>query len=513
MHIYGANIGSLFSTVVLMPVSRIAFVRSTVAFLLLGLAALLAIVGAMFWLVGQTQTYSDAVANARQQRAALIDLRGLAQDAETGQRGFLLTGDEGYLKPYLDAESKLPAQLERVRLLWAGDAQAQASLDRLSSIITGKVGELRRTIDLDHAGRRDEAIALVKTNLGRNLMDEARGLFDQLIAIAESRVTAILEQQKLNISYLRWITLAGALAIVVFMGGSVWTVLMYTRQLIRAEAEVAALNAGLEDRVRERTADLARANEEIQRFAYIVTHDLRAPLVNIMGFTSELETSLAAIKAFVDESDAGGEEPVARQARIAAKQDLPEAIGFIRSSTEKMDGLINAILKLSREGRRTLKPESIELAALLRGAAANLQHQAIEAGGQIAIEANVAPLVSDRLALEHVFGNLLDNAVKYHQPGRPLRVRVHARQEGGRRVVVEVSDNGRGVAAQDQERVFDLFRRSGAQDQRGEGIGLAHVRVILRNLGGEIALKSELGQGTTFTVSLPRVLRAPDESI
>jgi signal transduction histidine kinase len=490
-----------------MPVSRIAFVRSTVLFLLLGLAALLAIVGAMFWLVGQTQTYSDTVTNARQQRAAIIDLRGLAQDAETGQRGYLLTGNEDYLEPYLDAEAKLPAQLERVRQLWAGEAGSQGPLERLSTILTGKMSELRRTIDLDHAGRHDEAIALVKTNVGRNLMDEARVLFDQLIGVAESHVTTVVEQQKLNISYLRWITLASVLAILLFMGGSVWTVLLYTRQLVRAEAEVTALNAGLEERVRERTADLARANEEIQRFAYIVTHDLRAPLVNIMGFTSELETSLTAIKAYVDATGAAGEESVAGQARLAVSEDMPEAIGFIRSSTVKMDGLINAILKLSREGRRTLKPERIELEPLLRSAANNLHHQAMEADGEIAIEVSAPPLVSDRLALEHIFGNLLDNAVKYHQPGRPLRIVVRAREEGGRRIAVEVRDNGRGIAAQDQERVFDLFRRSGAQDQRGEGIGLAHVRVILHNLGGEITLKSELGQGTTFTVSLPRDLR------
>ena len=98
-----------------------------------------------------------------------------------------------------------------------------------------------------------------------------------------------MQDQESSITALQWVTIGGALVILLVVGGSAWTIVLYTRQLIAAQREVAALNIGLEARVRERTADLGRANDEIQRFAYIVTHDLRAPLVNIMGFTSELE--------------------------------------------------------------------------------------------------------------------------------------------------------------------------------------------------------------------------------
>jgi signal transduction histidine kinase len=487
-----------------MPVSRIAFVRTTVLFILLGLAALLAIVGMTLWLVWQTQAYSDRVTGARQQRAAVIDLRGLAQDAETGQRGYLLTSNRDYLEPYINAAEKLPGQLERVRTLMAADPEAKHLVERLTTVLSDKMAELKNTIDLHNSGRDDEALVVVKTNHGRALMDEARGIFERLIDVAESKVTDSLEQQRQNISYLRWVTLVSALAIMLIVGGSVWTVLRYTRQLVDAELEVSTLNVGLEERVSERTADLGRANEEIQRFAYIVTHDLRAPLVNIMGFTSELETGLAAVEAYiVNATEDSDQTPVVKDARIAVSEDMPEAIGFIRSSTAKMDGLINAILRLSREGRRALKPEKIDLDELLRAASANIQHQTVEAGGEIEIKAHVPALYSDRLALEQVFGNLLDNAVKYRHADRALSIGVRARMERGRRVLIDVEDNGRGIADQDHERIFDLFRRSGPQDQRGEGIGLAHVRVIVRNLGGEITVKSKLGQGTTFTISLP----------
>ncbi|MBU2092106.1 MAG: HAMP domain-containing histidine kinase, partial [Alphaproteobacteria bacterium] len=226
-----------------------------------------------------------------------------------------------------------------------------------------------------------------------------------------------------------------------------------------------------------------------------------------MGFTSELESSLASLQSFVANANIAEDDESFAEVRLAAKEDIPEALEFIRSSTKKMDGLINAILKLSREGRRKLKPEQIDLNAVLEQSAANVQHQVNEADGDVTLEIKVASLVTDRLALEQVFGNLLDNAVKYREPSRPLQIKIAAESVRDGKVLLSIADNGRGIAPQDHERVFELFRRSGSQNQPGEGIGLAHVRTVVRNLGGEITLESEFGQGTTFKISLPRDLR------
>lgn len=500
-----------------MPLSKFSFVRLTVLAILVGSAALFAIVGFNLWLVRQARLYSDTVTAVRAQRAAIVDLRNSLDDAETGQRGYLLTGDPAYLKPYLDAQQRLPDELDRIRTLAADDAVQRAELERLQPLIEGKLAVLKRVIDIYNDGRQADALAMVKTNRGLILMQDARLSFAALLQHTEDMLSKAVREQQSSIINLQWVSIGGALVIFLVVGGSVWTVLLYTRQLMQAQQEVKALNINLEQRVRERTAELGRANEEIQRFAYIVTHDLRAPLVNIMGFTSELEGSLAAIQSYVRGSDessddgaakaAATQEAAANEARAAALEDLPEAIGFIRSSTRKMDGLINAILKLSREGRRVLKPEPIRLDALLKTAAENVQHQVSEAGGDVEIEAQVPAVISDRLALEQIFGNLLDNAVKYRAANRPLRIRIRAREEIGRRILVEVEDNGRGIARQDHERVFDLFRRSGSQDQPGEGIGLAHVRTMIRNLGGEITLQSEPEHGTTMKLNLPRDLR------
>lgn len=491
-----------------MPISQISFVRRTLIAIFIGLAALLVIVGVNLWLAGQTRVYADSVAAARQQRLAILVLRGLLDDAETNQRGYLLSGEPKFLAPYGDARKAIPGQLDRVRTLMAGDPKQKAALAGLSNAVSGKLAELQRTIDLYNTGDRDQALVVFKSDRGKVLMDQAREDMKALLDSSEVLIDQAVQDQTTSITALKWVTIGGAIAIILVVGGCVWAVIVYTRQLIAAQQEVQTLNAGLEQRVRERTADLGRANEEIQRFAYIVTHDLRAPLVNIMGFTSELDSCLTAIQTYVSEAAQADDNQTLKDARTAAIEDLPEAISFIRASTRKMDSLINAILKLSREGRRVLKPEPIRLDALLQTAAANVQHQVNEAGGTVEIDAKVPALVSDRLALEQIFGNLLDNAVKYRSPVRPLRVEIRAREDRARRVLVEVHDNGRGIARQDHERVFDLFRRSGAQDQPGEGIGLAHVRTMVRNLGGDITLQSEIEQGTTMKLDLPHDLRA-----
>ncbi len=246
---------------------------------------------------------------------------------------------------------------------------------------------------------------------------------------------------------------------------------------------------------REAETELLESNEEIQRFAYIVSHDLRAPLVNVMGFTSELEATRADVR------DAIAEHPDA--ARIDA--DLGEALEFIKAAVTRMEGLIAAILKISREGRRTFQPEELDMGALLQGLVNATRHQTDTIGATVTISPGLPTLVADRVAIEQVFGNLLDNAVKYLDSARPGQIELSAQSLSGHRARFSVQDNGRGIAVQDHARIFELFRRSGTQDRPGEGIGLAHVKALVRSLGGRIGVTSTLGRGTTFHVTLPRV--------
>jgi signal transduction histidine kinase len=202
------------------------------------------------------------------------------------------------------------------------------------------------------------------------------------------------------------------------------------------------------------------------------------------------------------------------RADIRALEDpvIPEALGFIRSSTRKMEGLIQAILKLSRDGRRTLRPERLDILDVVETSIQAIQHQVSEAEGAIALDINVPPILGDRLSLEQTFGNLLDNAVKYRAKDRPLRIDVRADVLSDSLFTVEVADNGRGIAEADQAGIFELFQRLGEADQPGEGIGLAYVQTLVRNLGGDIGVVSAPGKGTTFRIVLPRQLDLPAAS-
>lgn len=488
-----------------MPFSNTKLARSSLLMLMIGAAVLAAIVISSVVLSRMTQTYFDDVVRLRALRSAAADTLLYLRSAEAGQRGYLITGDESFLKPYTAAAQGMADQRQRLEQAYAGQTAVRFSMDEFDALLAAKVKELKSTVDLATSGRFDDAINIVRNAEGRQLMDEISSKLSSLIQDLDRKLTSGVQELRDVATMLQWFTIGGGLVIMAVVGGAIFVVMQHVRELSRAHSEVEELNAGLEERVNERTEDLIQANREIQRYAYIVSHDLRAPLVNIMGFTSELEQTLKSIRAYVlAENTQTLRDDEVREARLAVEEDLPEAISFIRSSTKKMDGLINAILKISRDGRRDLKPERIDLQSLLEATADSINHQVSEGGGEVSISVSAArALVTDRFSLEQIFGNLFDNAVKYKDPSRALNLIVRAFAVGRTALRIEVSDNGRGIAPEDHERVFELFRRSGLQNSPGEGIGLAHVRSLVRNLGGEITVTSTLGGGSTFIIRLP----------
>jgi signal transduction histidine kinase len=138
---------------------------------------------------------------------------------------------------------------------------------------------------------------------------------------------------------------------------------------------------------------------------------------------------------------------------------------------------------------------------LIESIASTVAHQAAEANAQIRVEP-LPDIVSDRIAIEQIFSNLIDNALKYLKSNVPGDIAIRGRRKLGF-AIFEITDNGRGIDPKDHQRIFDLFRRAGPQDRPGQGIGLAHVRALVRRLGGTISVSSELNTGSTFTVTLP----------
>jgi len=464
---------------------------------------LIGIISSTLYLVYETQSYSEQLVKSRLVRSTAADLLLKLRQAESGQRGYLLMLDDDFLANYRDAASELRKRLTAFEKAVQGSAFIRVDIAELQKSVAAKALELDETIDLTRAGRRDEALAVVRGRSGLDAMSKLDEVIGSVMFTADERVAVQVAQQVRLASILRITTIFGAIAIAALLAGAVFIISRYVREIQAAQEELAELNTSLEGRVRERTEDLMQANQEIQRYAYIVTHDLRAPLVNIMGFTAELEGALKAIGRYFDAVDSGVSDEIRNDAKLAASEDLPEAINFIRSSTRKMDGLINAILKISRDGRRPLQPEPIDLQAIAQTSGDALQHQIAEADGTLDISVNISEFVSDKFSIEQIISNLFDNAVKYRDPARPLALSLKAFPLNRFKIGIDISDNGRGIAPEDHERVFELFRRSGVQDKTGEGIGLAHVRSLIRNMGGEIRVKSELGNGTIFMIRLP----------
>ncbi|WMT78638.1 CHASE3 domain-containing protein [Bradyrhizobium sp. Ash2021] len=434
--------------------------------------------------------------------------------AESAQRGFVLTLQPNFQTDFEEAASQIPPALTRLSELTSDNPTQRRVLDQMIPLSHQRIEEFRKTIELARTQRLNDAAQIVREDVGRAAMNhiydlagEMRAEEDRLFVL---RTTNADRSQTLAAS----MTGIGSGFVVVLAGISIFLVRRSSRARDEAEALLRDNNINLEATVDERTADLREANDEIQRFAYIVSHDLRSPLVNIMGFTSELEElrgdifkRIAALARAgtsappVPDNATDSAEPVLEGTDKQLSEDFTEALGFIKSSIGKMDRLISAILNLTREGRREFQPVRIDTRELIEGIVATVAHQAAEADAQIRIEP-LPNIVSDRLALEQIFSNLIDNALKYLKSGVPGDILIRGRTKLGF-AIFDVSDNGRGIDPKDHQRIFDLFRRAGTQDKPGQGIGLAHVRALVRRLGGTMSVASELHTGSTFTITLP----------
>jgi signal transduction histidine kinase len=434
--------------------------------------------------------------------------------AESAQRGFLLTSRPEFRSAFEEAASQIAPSFERLGALTIDNPYQQQRLKQMIPQTNQRMEQLRNGINLALADRQNEAVEIARQEAGRDVMGHIRSLANEMRAEEERLLAARTASADASQSFSASITSIGSGLVVVFAGLSIFLVRRSSRARDVAEAQLLDNNLNLESIVEKRTSDLREANEEIQRFAYIVSHDLRSPLVNIMGFTSELEElrgdmfkRIAALNRPDDvpppatEDSALAVEPILDEPDRQLSQDFAEALGFIKSSIGKMDRLISAILHLTREGRREFHPVSIAMRDLIENIASTVAHQSAEADAHIRVEP-LPDIVSDHLAIEQIFSNLIDNALKYLKSGVPGDIAIRGRRKLGF-AIFEITDNGRGIDPKDHQRIFDLFRRAGTQDRPGQGIGLAHVRALVRRLGGTMSVSSELNTGSTFTVTLP----------
>ena len=244
-----------------------------------------------------------------------------------------------------------------------------------------------------------------------------------------------------------------------------------------AEQALRALNDELEDRVEARTAELERSNAELDQFAYVASHDLKAPL-----------RAIDSLAAWIEED---------------AKDVLPEPsvrhLSLLRGRVGRMERLLDSLLTYSRVGRKEAAPEAIDTAALVREAVALV---APPAGVEVQVAGTFPTLVSARAPLALVIRNLVSNAVKHHD--RPDgRVTVSARMDGDW-AEFTIADDGPGIAPEYRDRVFGLFQTLRPRDEvEGSGMGLSIVKKAVQSRGGQVWIEPSAERGAMFRFTWP----------
>jgi light-regulated signal transduction histidine kinase (bacteriophytochrome) len=226
-------------------------------------------------------------------------------------------------------------------------------------------------------------------------------------------------------------------------------------------------------------ADLEAKNKELESFVYTISHDLKAPLVSLNGFSGALQKEY--------ESQLGEE----------GKHYLER----IQANVAHMEALTTSLLELSRIGRVVGSIEEIDVGPLLREIRNALAVRLKEAGAEFVVQEPLPTVCADRGRIYQVFANLIDNAVKFRSAERALRIEVGCRQESGF-FRFHMADNGIGIAPQFHEQIFTPFRKMHPEVE-GVGIGLALVKKIVEHHGGRAWVESEAGKGSTFYFTLP----------
>lgn len=428
-----------------MAFSSNSFLRWTSAFLFIGFAALMTIVAMNFWLGERAQTYFDDAIDARDTRIAAVELRNAMQTAESSERGFLLTGNEIYLAPYQAAKIQAQRRLSALQTLLPSLGAPDIRLERLNILLATKFEELDRTIALKRDKREDDALAVIRTNAGKAVTDEANVFFAGIIGQADNRLTSGVAEQQANSGRLRLVSGVGALIIIAVVGGVGYGVARYTRELRSARDEVNALNNELELRVERRTVDLAHARDRAEVLLSEVNH--------------RVANSLALVASLVRLQAKALPDQAAKDA-LAETQDRIFAISLVHKR----------LYSSSNVG-------TVELSEYLTGLLDHLRTSLRSEGHGVTLSFEVERIEMETDAsinLGVIITELVTNAFKYAYPEGP----------GSVRVSVKMVDNQIEAVVED-----DGVGRAEGMPAKGTGVGTRIVNSMSASLGAKIEYK------------------------
>jgi signal transduction histidine kinase len=483
----------------------------------------------------------------------LADLRGRVLDAETGQRGYLITGDTAYLEPYRNARGDARTLLATLRLETGGDGAQQRSLDTLTPLVEQRLDIL----DVRLAIRRDRGFDAAREALitggGREAMVRIRAVMGAMQERERRRLALRADEEEGNARTVLWMLFAGAALVI---GAAALTGAFF----VRDARHQAALNAELQDanaRLQEQAVELEMQAEEVQAQAV----QLEQAMVELEASNEELEAQRAHLEDLtVDLADANHrlqalnealearthEAEAANRAKtdfltamshelrtplnaIAGYADLMElgvhgplndaqhgALARIRYNERHLLALINDVLNFAKlgAGKIDLRIADVPVGELLEETVAVME-PLVGAKGLACAADPCEPWVrvrGDHDRIAQILLNLLTNAVKCTDAGGRLRVWAEA---DGESVRIHVGDTGRGIELEKQEAIFDPFVQLAPEGgmTQGVGLGLSISRELARAMQGELTVRSAPGEGSTFTLTLPHARRIPAQKI
>jgi signal transduction histidine kinase len=463
------------------PARKWSIERKTISMLGLASVILVTLNILFYWSFIKQKETSDRVNQSQKNLRALEAVLSSVKDAETGQRGYLLTGQESYLKPHSLALKTIDREIKALKTLSVGDPAQQQQLSILEPLVRNKLAELQNTIDLRKNQREAAAVQLVLTNQGQELMDQIRLTIQQMQDTKNQQLQNWLTTKEQEARRLQWTFIPGIILNLMAFYLVYRAIQKETSDRKQAEASLKKLNEELEHRVQERTTELKdantnllRSNRELEQFAYVASHDLQEPLRAINSYTQLLARKY--------------------QGNLDAKAD--KYIGYIVEGATRMQQLINDLLSFSRVGTKAKEFEAIACEAVLSKVLSNLR-VAIAESRSVVTHDPLPTVMGDEIQLIQLFQNLIGNAIKFHRE-EPPRVHISA-QQSKNEWVFSVRDNGIGMEAEYFDRIFTIFQRLHSKSEYpGTGIGLAVCKKIVERHGGRIWLESTLGVGTTF---------------
>ncbi|ADW67766.1 sensor histidine kinase [Granulicella tundricola] len=426
-------------------------------------------------------------------------IMGSAKDAESGARGFVITGKEQNLEFYNSAQVELPQELKTFSSLTGDNPSQQARITEMQAVLEQRMATLAEVIELRRANDVESTHAFIQNGTGRIQMDHLRAIADQMEQ-EEQRLLVIRTATATSSSHRALFSIALASGLDMLLIVLMFRYFAHERSLriateeaadrlaiahaeteARAE-EIRQLNATLEERVRQRTAELESTNRELEAFSYSVSHDLRSPLRTIDGF------SLALEEDYANEVDATGRDYIRR----------------VRSGVQRMGQLIDALLQLSRITRAEISREDVNVSAIARSIVADIQEadlaQKVSGHGVLFTVQDGLTADADPKLLQVALENLLGNAVKFSSKVEHPSVQF-GWDEGQKAYFVR--DNGAGFDMYYADKLFNAFNRlHGDKDFKGSGIGLATVARVVRRHHGRIWADSAVDHGATFFFTL-----------